>query len=227
MTEPRPAGLRLLHEHDRSLRISWRGKELFRYVYRPWDVQLESPRPYLHPVHTLAGDLVTLYRPHDHVWHKGIAWSLPNVGPQNFWGGVTYLRDGGYQQLPNNGSMVHRDFDRLEATDGTVHIGQLLDWVTERDERWFTERRRFAVGVDVAGGAWTLAFATALTNVSGREIVIGSPTTEGRPNAGYPSRHSQQPKDVLRSQVCLCPGAERLRYRAQVRCVLHLQGSLL
>jgi hypothetical protein len=183
MTEPAPDGLRLVHEHERSLWISYRGKDLLRYVYRPWDVQLESPRPYFHPVHTLGGDPVTLYRPHDHVWHKGIAWSLPNVGPANFWGGVTYTRGDGYQQLPNNGSMRHREFEHLTVTDRTVHIGHKLGWITEQDQTWFAERRRIAVTVDTA--AWTLAFATSLTNLSGREIPIGSPTTEGRPNAGY------------------------------------------
>lgn len=185
MTEPAAAGLRLVHEHGRSLRISFDGNELVRYVYRPWDVRLESPRPYFHPLYTLGGDLVSLYRPHDHVWHKGIAWSLPNVGPANFWGGVTYLRDGGYQQLPNNGSMEHRDFDRISVDETGVHIGQNLDWVTERGETWFAERRRVRVEADPAAGTWMLVFGTHLTNVSGREIVFGSPTTEGRPNAGY------------------------------------------
>ncbi|HEU5472236.1 MAG TPA: PmoA family protein [Actinophytocola sp.] len=182
--EPPVTGLRLLHEHGRSVRISHDGKELARYVYRPWDPRVESPRPYLHPVHTLGGDLVTLYRPHDHVWHKGIAWSLPNVGPANFWGGVTYTRVGGYQQLPNNGTMRHRDFTALSANEVSVHIGHTLDWVTEPGETWFTEHRTLCFGL-AGEAAWTLAFATSLTNVTSQEIRIGSPTTEGRPNAGY------------------------------------------
>ena len=70
-------------------------------------MQLESPRPYLHPVRTRGGDLVTAFRPHDHVWHKGIAWSLPVVGEHNFWGGPTYVHGQGYVQLENDGSMDH------------------------------------------------------------------------------------------------------------------------
>jgi hypothetical protein len=185
MTEPPAPGLRLVHEHEIALRISFRSQQLLRYVYRPWDAQVESPRPYFHPLRTLGGDLVTLYRPWDHVWHKGIAWSLPNVGPANFWGGPTFTRDAGYQQLPNNGSMRHRGFDRIASTDDSVHIGHTLDWVTEQGEPWFAERRRFAVGVDESAQAWTLTFATEFTNVGDREILIGSPTTQGRPNAGY------------------------------------------
>ena len=43
--EPRPEGLSLVHEQDRSLRLSHNDQELLRYVYKPWDAQLESPRP--------------------------------------------------------------------------------------------------------------------------------------------------------------------------------------
>jgi len=175
-------GLKLVTEPE-SLRISWEGRELARYVYAPWEARVESPRPYFHPLRTLGGDVVSLYRPHDHVWHKGIAWSLPHVGPANFWGGPTFRRDTGYVQRPNNGTTRHLSFDSVAATDTSVTFAESLAWVTEQGETWFTERRE--LGISVADDAWTLRFATRFTNVSGREIAIGSPTTEGRPNAGY------------------------------------------
>ena len=71
------------------------------------------PKPYLHPLRTLGGDLVSLFRPHDHVWHKGIAWSLPHVGEHNFWGGPTYVHGQLYVQLDNNGSADHREMTAL------------------------------------------------------------------------------------------------------------------
>lgn len=36
----------------------------------------------------------------------------------------------------------------------------------------------------LADDGWVLVFETAMTNVSGATIQIGSPTTAGRPNAG-------------------------------------------
>jgi hypothetical protein len=175
--------LRLVHEGDESLRIWYGDQQLARYVYRPADAQLESPRPYWHPLHTLGGELVSLYRPHDHVWHKGIAWSLPNVGTENFWGGPTYLRDRGYVQLDNDGATVHREFVQLTAGAGSIGVVERLAWVTQAGQTWFDEERRFTITLDA--GAWILAFATRFTNVSGAEVVIGSPTTQGRDNAGY------------------------------------------
>src|SRR5690606_20017320 len=171
--------------------------ELLRYVYQPWDPQLESPRPYFHPVRTLGGDVVSLYRPHDHVWHKGIALSLPNVangaGTQSFWGGTLYLRGQGDAQLDNAGSMRHAGFTALRAEPDGVGVGERLTWVTQAGETWFDERRAFTVTVLPGSGAeesrapagWVLTFGTRITNISGTRIVIGSPTTEGRDNAGY------------------------------------------
>lgn len=203
-----------LSDDDRSLLISFAGKELCRYVYRPSDVQLESPRPYLHPVRTLGGDLVSLYRPHDHVWHKGIAWSLPNVGPANFWGGPTFVKRAGYQQLPNDGSMRHRAFERVEAGDGTIRVVQSLDWVTEQGETWFTEQRGIQLSVDAAAAAWTLEFDTSFTNVSGSKIVLGSPTTEGRPNAGYGGLFWRGPRSFTGGRVHAPGGGEPMGARA-------------
>jgi hypothetical protein len=170
---------------DGSARGSWQGSELFRYVYQPPDPVIESPRPYFHPVKTLGGDLVSLQRPHDHAWHKGIAWSLSNVGPANFWGGPTYLRGVGYRQLDNNGQMRHDGFDTLTADGAVLRIGERLSWVTQQGGTWIEEQRRIRASVRPDGDAWQLSFATAMRNVAGHVLKIGSPTTEGRPDAGY------------------------------------------
>jgi hypothetical protein len=173
-----------LKHGDTALTASWDGAELFRYVYVPDDAQLESPRPYFHPVRTLGGDVVSLYRPHDHVWHKGIALSLPNVGLENFWGGPTF-RAGRYIQVRNDGSMVHESFDLTAGEGDMARVDERLSWVTEAGRETLTERRRIGVTAWPDASAWCLAFGTTLTNVSGADIVIGSPTTEGRPAAGY------------------------------------------
>jgi hypothetical protein len=170
------------------------GVELCRYVYRPPEPPVESPRPYFHPVRTLTGDEVSIYRPHDHVWHKGIAWSLPNVGPHNFWGGPTFLRDKGYVQLDNNGSMVHESLSVAgeEMTED-------LAWITSAGDLWFQEKR--VIRLSVVDGGWSLVFTTAMTNVSGDTIPIGSPTTEGRPNAGYGGLMWRGPRSFTAGEV--------------------------
>jgi hypothetical protein len=176
--------LTLSHEDGSSFRVQDGEVELFRYTYAPDSPQLESPKPYLHPIRTRGGHVVSLFRPHDHVWHKGIAWSLPVVGDENFWGGPTYVPEKFYVQLPNDGTQAHRSIDALEVEDGVARFAHSLEWITEAGERLFTERRRLTARI-VDAEAWALTFETEMTNVSGREIPIGSPTTKGRENAGY------------------------------------------
>jgi hypothetical protein len=170
---------------DGSVAVSAHGVELFRYVYRSPVDQLESPRPYLHPLTTLAGETVTQSRPDDHVWHTGLSWSLPNAGAHNFWGGPTYVRDRGYVQLPNNGRVDHRGFTAFEANDAGFELEEQLQWMSAADAPVFTERRRLSATVAADVGSWTLVFDTVMRNVSGSAIAIGSPSTEGRENAGY------------------------------------------
>jgi Methane oxygenase PmoA len=171
------------HDAGRSVTVTAGNVDLLTYVYGPDTPTLESPKPYLHPVRTLAGDVVTAFRPDDHLWHKGIAWSLPHVGEHNFWGGPTYV-DGRYVQLANNGSATHREMTRLAADGERAEVAHRLGWSSEAGRPVCDETRSLAVTV-LDGRTWALVFATAMTNASGSTLDIGSPTTKGRPNAGY------------------------------------------
>ena len=186
---------------------------LAEYVARPDHPTYESPRPYLSPIRTLSGELVSLYRPHDHVWHKGIAWSLPVVGDENFWGGPTFVRGEGYVQLPNNGEQRHVAFERDQATDaagrvgpatGTARVVERLEWITQAGESIFEEERTLAASV-LDDDAWLLGFATGLTNTTDRPIPIGSPTTRGRENAGYGGLFWRGPRSFTGGRL-LAPG---------------------
>ena len=210
-----------LEEQSNRVRLSTDDTVLADYVYRPNDVQLESPRPYLSPIRTLGGEVVSLFRPHDHVWHKGIAWSLPVVGDENFWGGPTFVRGEGYVQLPNNGTQQHRSFVAPDvaaagaaaaAADATsARVVESLDWITEADETVFAERRTVAATIldaetpGAASDAWLLAFETRMRNVTGRTIPVGSPTTRGRENAGYGGLFWRGPRSFTGGSI-LAPG---------------------
>ena len=173
-----------------ALTFSVGSQQIASYTYRPSDDQYESPRPYFHPLTTLGGDEVTISRPWDHVWHKGLSWALPNVGEHNFWGGATYTRQTGYANLDNNGAMNHEAFASIEETGQGITATESLLWTTqptvdEPGHALISEQRRFGIQTLPSGHGWVLLFETTLENISEDEIVIGSPTTEGRDNAGY------------------------------------------
>ena len=189
---------------DGSLVVSIDQAPVLTYVYRPDVAQLESPRPYFHPLTTLGGETVTQSRPADHVWHQGLSWALPNViaadsGVHNFWGGPTYVRDEGYVQLPNNGTVTHRGFTALVASDDGVEVEEMLQWTSFTGALVFTEKRRLTMRA--ADDSWSLLFETVMRNASGELLRIGSPGTEGRANAGYGGLFWRGPASMEHGEV--------------------------
>ncbi|WP_062649762.1 DUF6807 domain-containing protein [Streptomyces maremycinicus] len=155
------------------------GRPVARYVPRPELPARLSPRPYLHPVTTLAGTAVTELSPADHTHHLGVGVAVPDVEGHNFWGGRTYVRDRGPTELDNHGAQRHGSF-QLRDPDGFV---EELRWVASGTE--LLRERRTVAATELTDTAWALDFTFSLTNVTSRPLSIGSPATNGRPGAAY------------------------------------------
>ncbi|MET9084126.1 PmoA family protein [Streptomyces sp. NPDC004237] len=180
--------LRITHAHGDRVTVTEpvTGVQLFAYVYRP-EAAWEAPRPYLHPVRTLAGDVVTDYRPNDHRWHKGLSLTASHLSGANLWGGNSYVHGQGYVAIPERvGSMRHLGFDELSSAQGRLVIAERLSWHPYDGSLWADERRRIEVhDVDPDSGSWALTWDSAITNRRGEPLLFGSPTTAGREQAGY------------------------------------------
>lgn len=201
--------LHLTHHLDDAIELAYRGQPLLRYVYAPDTPPRESPKPYFHPLRTLAGNEVTIFRPYDHLWHKGLALTMAQLSGQNFWGGPTYVRDQGYVQLPNNGSIVHQAWEDLHLDKEGLAFRERLAWISAEGQEWIAEQRRARVGeFNPADGYWSLDLDFRLTNTRGEVLRFGSPTVEGRPMAGYGGLFWRGPRSFLRGKVLAADGRE-------------------
>jgi hypothetical protein len=177
---------RLVHAFGDAVELRRGADLLFRYVYEPRTDPAESPKPYFHPLRTLAGEEVTLFRPHDHPWHTGLAMTSAHLSGENFWGGPTYVRDRGYVGLENHGRIRHRAWKEMRSGDAGMFLEEHLSWISHGGEAWIEEERGISVAeVDPTSSLWSLDLSFRLKNVRDRPLVFGSPTTEGRQAAGY------------------------------------------
>ncbi|MEU4093139.1 PmoA family protein [Streptomyces sp. NPDC026673] len=160
-----------------ELRVA--GRPVGRYVHRPELPERLSPRPYLHPLTTLAGVPVTDFMPGDHLHHLGVSLAVPDVDGRNFWGGRTFVRDRGPTELDNHGVQEHRALLR----GGPDGFAEELSWRSGGREL-LRERRTVAVRA-LGEGRWALDVTFALANPGAGELSLGSPATNGRPGAGY------------------------------------------
>ncbi|BCM66051.1 MULTISPECIES: DUF6807 domain-containing protein [Streptomyces] len=162
-----------------SLVLRVTGRPVGRYVTRHELPARLAPRPYLHPVTTLAGTAVTEVSPADHAHHLGVGVAVPDVEGHNFWGGRTFVRDRGPAELDNHGAQRHTGF-QLRDPDGFV---EELRWVAAGTE--LLRERRTVAATGLTDTAWALDFTFSLTNVTAGPLTIGSPATNGRPGAAY------------------------------------------
>ncbi|MEU7924146.1 PmoA family protein [Micromonospora sp. NPDC049107] len=173
-TDPAPVA-------EEPARLLVGGTEVARYVVDPALDARHGPRPYLHPVRTLGGTVVTDALPADHVWHLGASLAVQDVDGVNLWGGRTYVRDVGYTWREDHGRIVHTGWTRRSAD----RLAHQLQWRDPRGRVLLAERRQLAASA-VTPDVWRLDLDSALTAPADRSVRLGSPATNGRPGgAGY------------------------------------------
>jgi hypothetical protein len=225
MSEPAVAtrGSLDVRRTDQSVEVLVDGVAIATYVVDPDAPLQEAPKPYLHPIRTLSGAPLSVYRPWDHRWHKGLQLTLSEVSGDNFWGGPTYTPGAGYVWKDNLGRILHTGF-ATEKADGDaqdhdeVVLDETLEWVSSSGATWFEERRRQRFhGVDTVRGLWAYDFEATLVNVAGRTLDLGSPTTLGREAAGYTGLFWRGPREWTGATVTaqgLHDGADAMGVRA-------------
>ena len=153
------------------------GQPVATYVAQP----VRGPRPYLHPVRTLAGTVVTDVFPEDHTHHLGVSVAMQDVNRVNLWGGRTYVKDQGYQWLDDHARIEHVGYGMVDP--GRVEAR--MRWCDPAGATLLDEAR--IMTANPAGeGAWALEVDYTLTNPGPEPVRLGSPATNGRPGkAGY------------------------------------------
>ena len=199
--------MRLVHEVGEAVELRNGRDLLFRYVYESGVDPAESPKPYFHPLRTLAGEEVTLFRPHDHPWHTGLAMTSANLSGENFWGGPTFVRDRGYAWVENQGRIRHQDWNEIQSDASSMK--EHLSWISHEEETWIEEAREISVEeIDPAGEFWSLDLSFRLKNVRNSPLIFGSPTTEGRPAAGYGGLFWRGPRSFAGGEILAANGLE-------------------
>lgn len=134
-----------------------------------------SPRPYLHPVRTLAGEVLTA--PADHPHHRGLSLVIADDNGTTFWGGPTYVAGQGYLMLANHG----RQSGPPPLRDPEAVVLE-LDW-TDVEGRVLAREQR-SLSAHAWDDGWSLHWHSRLT-AGADNLVLGSPATRGRTDAGY------------------------------------------
>jgi len=153
---------------------------LARYLTGDHLPDIHSPRPYLHPVHTIDGFALTDASPRDHRHQYGLSMAIPRVNGSNYSGGRTFIDAAGTVLMSNQGRQVP-----VERSMPAPHrLLEQLHWRGPDGEVQLTETRTVSVAVEPEVGGWMLIWESVL-HASHGDIVISPSMTLRLPHGGY------------------------------------------
>jgi hypothetical protein len=159
-----------------GLRILHKGKPFAEYVVN------QANKPYLYPVHGPTGAAMTRNYPmkkiegerHDHPHHRGINFGHEGIGGADSWSEQLTWDELGKNpkraklvadRVKSLGSIKHRSYDKLVATDEHALVVELCDYLDASGKTVISEQRRMTF--HVVEGAHLIDFDQELVASAG------------------------------------------------------------
>ncbi|MEJ6603735.1 MAG: PmoA family protein [Opitutaceae bacterium] len=165
------APLRLDDTDSGSLKVGLTGgTDLWSYTFVPETPAKESTRPYVHPLYSIDGDVLTNLRPNDHPWHHGLSFMLTSVNGVNFWGGPTHRAADSYQWRSDHGFQRHVEW-LVRTPERLVHR---LEWCDSQDGETVMIQEERTLTTTVLEDGWRLGWTSKLHNPGSTDLVCGN-----------------------------------------------------
>lgn len=151
-------------------------------------------RPFLHPVRTPAGHVLSRDAPPDHPWHHGLWFTIKYVDGDNFW-----------EEEESYGVLRHQGAPAVAVgDDGTVAITGDLHWIRpDRETVAIVEHRTFT-HVPIAADAYAIDLDTTI--VPAAATVLDRTPFQGW--GGYGGFTLRGPGDLDQPHLLLSDGSE-------------------
>jgi hypothetical protein len=170
-----------------------------------WTAVWDAPRPYLHPVRTPAGALLTVEAPADHPWHHALWFSIKFLNGENFWeeyGEFGLLHTRAVHDLPGGG---------VEAT---------IEWVRPDAETVALTETRTLTPISIGDDAYAIDWREALVPAADTELDRTPFTTWG----GYGGLTLRGAPDWRDTELVLPDGSRHDRLLGERAAWCALQG---
>lgn len=175
------------------------GKVVWQVVFDP-----QQPKPFVHPLATLAGAELTVRSPADHIWHRGLWWSWKYINHTNYW-----------EEDKKTGLSAGRtEIIAAQATTGQDFSGRVeldLAYRLPGQPPVMTERRILKFSTPTADGTYSLDWSAVFKVLQDVELERTPPT---KTSGGYAGLSLRFPPAFSKTWKFLTSDGKRLAAEA-------------
>jgi len=176
----------------------------------PWTYVWDARRrPFVHPVATPAGHVLTVDAPDDHPWHHALWFTIKFVNGENFW-----------EEYDAYGVLRHPT-EPTTSTDGRAITGD-LEWIRPDRQTVVLRERRSLTHVPIDDDAYAIDLDTTLTP----EVDVVLDRTPFTTWGGYGGLTFRGRADLRRTRLLASDGTEHERVLGDRGAWLDLSGTV-
>lgn len=150
-------------------------------------------KPYIHPLATLDGEVLTDLRPDDHVWHRGLWFSWKFINGLNYW-------EEDKQTLLSEGRTEIKQVEVETNADYSAEIDMVLSYHPPQESEILSEKRRLHFGAPRSNGWYVIDWTSTFT-ATGGDARLGRTPITGQPGGkswgGYAGLSLRMAKQTL------------------------------
>jgi len=162
------------HKPGKELSLAADGQTLLTYHFAS-----DAGFPWIHPVRTPGGDVLTEFAPGDHAWHRAVWFSWKILNGVNYWdwAGRKSGKPAGTTQC------VGKEEFRAGKDSGTIAVA--LQY-SAAEKPVLTERRQITIGLPRPDGSYAMDWKMTFT-AGGEDVVFERtpPPPKGKAWGGY------------------------------------------
>lgn len=141
----------------------------------------EAAKPFVHPLRTSKGTLLTSYQPSDHVWHRGLWFAWKYINGVNYWEEEPNAKG----VLASEGATIALKGEKLRYDGDAAVLAHELKYVAPDKSVTMRETRQLVLQPPSDDGTFRLDFSHAFTVGDTDVELSATPVTKETPWGGY------------------------------------------
>ena len=145
---------------------------------------IDGAKPFIHPLRTVGGVLLTAFQPSDHVWHRGVWFAWKYINGVNYWEEAPTEINGVMQSLSEGRTQVAKN-ETVTFGVEQAEVTTWIDYVSPTGKTVMREQRLVRICTPQSYGDYTIDWEHEFTVGDEPATLSATPVAADTPWGGY------------------------------------------